>query len=76
MNEWEKTPDKVEQTGKRDNPEQYPSDKESMSDRYLSERHVDQIPMEDLKLEAEEERRKTETKHHSSSDNKYRPYDN
>jgi hypothetical protein len=62
---------KVWPTGSRDNPEQYPTENESLFDRYESERNVDPIPMEDLKLEQKEERRKEETKHDSSSEEKY-----
>ncbi|MFD2613362.1 hypothetical protein [Paenibacillus gansuensis] len=57
--------------GKRDNPEQLPSDKPSLHDLFQSEQHVDPIPLEDLKLEQEEEKDKEGTKHRSSSERKY-----
>ncbi|MFS0727987.1 hypothetical protein [Paenibacillus sp. 1P07SE] len=75
MNEWEKVREDTRQEGTRDNPEQYPTDKESQFDKFISQRNVDPLPMEDLTLEMEEEKRKTETKHQSSSANKYKPYD-
>ena len=56
---------------KRDNPEQYPTEKESLFDLHESEQNVDPIPMEDLTLEKQEEKNKEETKHRSSSDKKY-----
>jgi hypothetical protein len=62
---------KVWPTGSRDHPEQYPTDKQSLFDMYESERYVDPIPMEDLKLEQKEEQHKEETKHRSSSEEKY-----
>lgn len=56
---------------KRDHPEQYPTENESLFDLHESELNVDPIPMEDLTLEKQEEQNKEETKHRSSSDNKY-----
>ncbi|MEK3771886.1 hypothetical protein D3C76_701530 [compost metagenome] len=56
---------------KRDHPEQYPTEKESLFDLHESEQNVDPIPMEDLTLEKHEEKNKEETKHRSSSDKKY-----
>ncbi|MEK3864152.1 hypothetical protein MHH60_11800 [Paenibacillus sp. FSL H7-0716] len=58
-------------SGKRDHPEQYPTEKESLFDLHESEQNVDPIPMEDLMLEKQEEKNKEETKHRSSSDKKY-----
>jgi hypothetical protein len=58
--------------GDRDHPEQYPTEKESLFDMWESEQNVDPIPMEDLKLEQREEKRKGETKHESSSEEKYK----
>ncbi|GGF65281.1 hypothetical protein GCM10010912_07860 [Paenibacillus albidus] len=55
----------------RDHPEQYPTEKESLFELDEAEMHVDPIPMEDLKLEQEEEKDKENTKHRSSSDKKY-----
>ena len=75
MNEWEKVQEDKQQANNRDHPEQYPTEKESQLDKFVSQRNVDPMPMEDLKLEMEEEKRKTETKHRSSSANKYKPYD-
>lgn len=56
----------------RDHPEQYPTDKESLFDKFESEQHVDPIPMEDLKLEKHEEKEKYKTKNDSSSERKYK----
>lgn len=56
---------------KRDHPEQYPTENESLFDLHESEQHVDPIPMEDLNLEKQEERNKEATKQRSSSDKKY-----
>ncbi|MEK4205188.1 MULTISPECIES: hypothetical protein [Paenibacillus] len=56
---------------KRDHPEQYPTEKESLFNLHESEQNVDPIPMEDLTLEKQEEKNKEETKHRSSSDKKY-----
>ncbi|WP_055109082.1 hypothetical protein [Paenibacillus ihumii] len=55
----------------RDHPEQYPTSHSSLFDMHESEMHVDPIPVEDLKLEVQEERNKEATKHRSSSEGKY-----
>ena len=60
------------QKGKMDNPEQYDTDKESLFDKFESERNVDSIPMEDLKQEKREEKDKKGTKDSSSSEKKYK----
>lgn len=65
--------DKKKQKGKMDNPEQYDTDKESLFDKFESERNVDPIPMEDLKQEKREEKDKHGTKNTSSSEEKYKP---
>jgi hypothetical protein len=62
---------KVWPTGIRDNPEQYPTENESLFDMYESELNVDPIPVEDVKLEQQEERHKEESKHRSSSEEKF-----
>ncbi|MFF2019205.1 hypothetical protein [Paenibacillus sp. NPDC058177] len=55
-----------------DNPEQYPTDQESLFEMFESEATVDAIPMEDLNLERHEEKEdKDNTKHRSSSEEKY-----
>jgi hypothetical protein len=72
MNEFEKSPDNIVQKGNRDHPEQYPTDKESIFDLFKSEQNVDAIPMEDLKMEKQEEKEKGKTKNHSSSAKKYK----
>ncbi|KKO55221.1 hypothetical protein [Paenibacillus sp. DMB20] len=52
-----------------DHPEQYPTERESLFDRFESERHVDPIPMEDLNMEKQEEKKRDGTsKNRSSSD--------
>ncbi|KAF6565710.1 hypothetical protein G9G63_04470 [Paenibacillus sp. EKM202P] len=55
----------------RDHAEQYPTDQESLFDRFEIEQTVDAIPVEDLKMERQEERDKDVTKHTSSSEKKY-----
>lgn len=72
MNEFEKDADGAVKKGKRDHPEQYPTDKESLFDMYKSEQTVDPIPVEDLKHQVQDEKHKEETKHRSSSANKYK----
>ncbi|WP_028552215.1 hypothetical protein [Paenibacillus sp. UNC451MF] len=72
MNEFEKDADGAKQKGKRDHPEQYPTEKESLFDKFKSEQTVDPIPVEDLKQQVQEESDKKETKHRSSSENKYK----
>lgn len=58
--------------GNADHPEQYPTEQESLFDRFESEQNVDPIPMEDLNLEKQEEKRRDGTsKNRSSSDSKY-----
>lgn len=59
------------QQGKRDNPEQYPTNTESLFDKFESEMNVDPIPMEDLKMEQREEKAEHHTKDDSSSERKY-----
>jgi hypothetical protein len=73
VNEFEKSPNKIDQKGNRDNPEQYATDNQSLFDLYESERNVDPIPMEDLNMEVKEEKDKEATKHNSSSKKKYNP---
>lgn len=55
-----------------DNPEQYPTENESLFDKFESELNVDPIPMEDLKEELREEKEKHDTKNTSSSEKKYK----
>ncbi|MCP3780573.1 MULTISPECIES: hypothetical protein [unclassified Paenibacillus] len=55
----------------RDHAEQYPTEQESLFDRFEIEQTVDAIPVEDLKMERQEERDKDATKHTSSSEKKY-----
>lgn len=55
--------------GHADHPEQYLTERESLFDRFESERHVDPIPMEDLNMEKQEEKKRDGTsKNRSSSD--------
>ncbi|MDY8024336.1 hypothetical protein [Paenibacillus polymyxa] len=60
-----------EQSLNRDHAEQYPTEQESLFDRFEIEQTVDAIPVEDLKMERQEERDKDVTKHTSSSEKKY-----
>jgi hypothetical protein len=71
MNEFEKDADGAVKKGNRDHPEQYPTEKESLFDKFKSEQTVDPIPVEDLKLQVQDEKHKEETKHKSSSANKF-----
>ncbi|MFS0782654.1 hypothetical protein [Bacillus sp. 1P06AnD] len=54
----------------RDHPEQYPTDNESLFDKFESEQNVDPIPMEELKQNAKDEKDKHHTKDTSSSERK------
>lgn len=54
-----------------DNPEQFKTDKESLSEMHEEELTVDSIPMEDLKQEKKEEGNKRATKSNSSSEEKF-----
>lgn len=65
------SPENTVKGDERDHPEQYPTDSPSLFDLHEDERHTDPIPVEDLKLEVQEERDKEETKDRSSSDRKY-----
>lgn len=57
--------------GYMDNPENLKTDKESIYDMHDDMQTVDAIPLEDVRMEAEEERNHRETKKHSSSEEKY-----
>ncbi|ANU14156.1 hypothetical protein B481_0813 [Planococcus halocryophilus Or1] len=54
-----------------DNPEQYKTDKKTLTEMHEEEMHVDPIPMEDLKQEKREEKDKRGTKDSSSSEEKF-----
>lgn len=54
-----------------DNPENLKTDKESIYDMHEDMKNVDPIPLEDLKMEEREEKKHHETKHRSSSEDKY-----
>ncbi|CAI6083574.1 hypothetical protein [Cohnella sp. JJ-181] len=75
MNEFERPPDLDEKgagpQGERDHPEQYPTDKKSLFDSFLSERNVDAIPVEDVGIENRDEADKSDSKDDSSSERKY-----
>ncbi|MEK3883338.1 hypothetical protein [Paenibacillus sp. PL2-23] len=73
MNEFERSADrKPDQQGKRDNPEGIPTEKESLFDKFLSQRTVDPIPVEDQTIEQQDEKDKKDTKRDSASERKYR----
>ena len=72
MSEKKKEPALEYSQRNMDNPEQYPTENESLFDKFESEQTVDPIPMEDLKEERREEKRKHDTKDTSSSEKKYR----
>lgn len=54
-----------------DNPEQYKTDKETLTEMHEEEMNVDTIPLEDLKQEQQEEKNPRATKNNSSSEEKY-----
>jgi len=58
--------------GALDHPEQYPTENESLFDMHEEEQNVDPLPMEDIRLEQQEEKDKDATKQRSSSDDKYK----
>ncbi|MGH2316791.1 hypothetical protein ACRC6Q_03435 [Planococcus sp. SE5232] len=57
--------------GPMDNPEQYKTDKKTLTEMHEEEMNVDSIPMEDLKQEKREEKDKRGTKNSSSSEEKF-----
>ncbi len=59
------------ETPAMDNPEQYKTDKKSLTEMHEEELNVDAIPMEDLKQEKREEADKRGTKNSSSSEEKF-----
>jgi hypothetical protein len=70
MKEFEKNDNKPQRANNRDHPEQYPTEKESLFDKFKSERTVDPIPVEDLNIQVQDEKNKEKTKNSSSSQNK------
>lgn len=54
-----------------DNPENLRTDKESIYDMHEDMQTVDSIPLEDVRMEEEEERHQRRTKDRSSSEEKY-----
>lgn len=64
--------DKRMQEGKMDRPEQYKTDKESLFDKFESEKNVDPLPVEDLNQEMEEEKNGSNIKNSSSTEKKYK----
>ncbi|WP_159884567.1 hypothetical protein [Paenibacillus puerhi] len=65
-------PKDVDSVGKKENPEQIPSDKPSLFDLYESERTVDPIPLEDKQIELQDEKHKERTKDSSGSEKKFK----
>lgn len=55
-----------------DNPENLPTDKESIYDMHEDMQNVDSIPLEDVRLEEHEEKHHRATKSSSSSEEKYK----
>ncbi|CAM3598822.1 hypothetical protein PALU110988_30150 [Paenibacillus lupini] len=73
MKPFERSADRRrQQQGKRDNPEGIPTEKESLFDKFASERTVDPIPVEDQTIGQQDEKNKSRTKQDSSSERKYR----
>lgn len=56
---------------KYDHPEQYKTDKESLFDKFESEKNVDPLPVEDLNEEVKEEKEGEDSKDTSSTQKKY-----
>lgn len=54
-----------------DNPENIPTDKESIYDMHEDMKTVDAIPLEDVRMELEEEKVHHDSKSNSSSEKKY-----
>lgn len=75
MDEFERPPDLDKPgagpQGERDHPEQYPTEEKSLFDRYISERNVDAIPVEDLTIQNRDEAQQEDSKDDSSSERKY-----
>ncbi|WP_241156740.1 hypothetical protein [Bacillus sp. FJAT-42376] len=57
---------------KKDHPEQVPTENESLHDQFESEQNVDSIPLEDLKQDLQDEKKKHETKSHSDSEERFK----
>lgn len=55
-----------------DNPENLPTDKESIYDMHEDMKNVDPIPLEDIRLEEHEQKHQHDTKSRSSSEEKYK----
>ncbi|GKU80772.1 hypothetical protein [Niallia sp. NCCP-28] len=72
MNKNKKKPVLEHSRVNMDHPEQYPTENESLFDKFKIEQTVDPIPMEDLKEEKQEEKAKHDTKDTSSSEKKYK----
>jgi hypothetical protein len=68
MAEVEKRNPIIDKKNLRDNPEGFPTENESLLDRYESEQTVDPIPVEELKISVEDEKNKKKTKNSSSSE--------
>ncbi|MTH55581.1 hypothetical protein GKZ89_19490 [Bacillus mangrovi] len=59
----------------KDHPEQVPTDKESLHDKFESEQNVDSIPLDDLKKDMQDEKKKDKTKDNSSSEDRFKKQD-
>ncbi|MGD6816444.1 hypothetical protein [Metabacillus sp. 84] len=57
---------------RKDHPEQVPTDKESMHDQFEEEQNVDSIPLEDLKQDMQDEKKKHKTKNDSDSEDRFK----
>lgn len=64
--------EKRHKKGRTDNPEQLPDKERNQLDEDESEMNVDPIPLEDLKEEQKEEKKKPFSKDDSASQKKYR----
>ncbi|MCM3773580.1 MULTISPECIES: hypothetical protein [Priestia] len=72
MTESRKIPPHPQETKRRDHAEQYPTENETLFDRFKIEETVDPIPTEEVKIEKQDERNKKKTKNESSTENKYK----
>ena len=71
MADVQKRSQAIEKTNLRDNPEGSPTEKESLLDLYESEQTVDPVPIEELKIQHEDEKNKEKTKNTSTSERRY-----
>ncbi|UKJ79322.1 hypothetical protein H1W83_19335 [Priestia megaterium] len=72
MTESRKRSPHPQETKSRDHAEHYSTENKTLFDRFKIEQTVDSIPIEEIKIEKEDERNKKKTKNESSTENKYK----